>query len=441
MLSVRSFQFRTGLRDLFAPTMRVVTIHVQGAELHIPPKQDRGPLMPDDPKRRGQPREGILVDKLIFDDLKLVIETRTPGKVPLEFDVANLTLKNVGLKQPFLYDATVRNPKPVGEVRSTGHFGPWQNDNPRDTPIDGSYIFSHADLSTIKGIGGILNSNGQFSGTLDRIAVDGTSDTPDFHLTIGGHSMPLHTSFHAIVDGTSGDTYLQPVQALLAHSPITATGSVTRKPGVHGHDVELQIAVHGGRIEDFLALGVRTSPAILRGAVDSKATISIPQGEGMTVTRRMKLNGSFSVTQATFANAKLQQQIDDLSERARGWPEKAKPGEAPTVTSSLNGGFVLANEQMNVSRATFQIPGATVTVDGNYGMDGKTLDFHGLVRTEATASEMVGGWKGLLVMPFDPLLKKHGAGVELPFMLGGTPSDPKLSIDFGHKIPAIPVKR
>jgi len=129
--------------------------------------------------------------------------------------------------------------------------------------------------------------------------------------------MPLHTSFHAVVDGTTGDTYLQPVHALLQRSTLTATGSITRKPGVPGHDVELDVVINQGRIEDFLALGVRTSPAILRGALTAHTRIAIPQGPG-TVTRRMKLQGSFHVEQASFSNAKLQQQIDDLSASGRG---------------------------------------------------------------------------------------------------------------------------
>jgi hypothetical protein len=253
--------------------------------------------------------------------------------------------------------------------------------------------------------------------------------------------MPLHTTFHAIVDGTTGDTYLQSVHAVLWHSPITATGSVTRTPGIRGHDVELDVAVNGGRIEDFLALGVRTSPVLLNGALATRAKISIPQGQGVSVTRRMKLRGSFSVSQATFTNAHLQQQIDEFSERARGWPEKANAEQAAAVTSSMSGSFVLANERVDVSQTAFQMPGAIVTVDGNYGMDGAALDFHGTVRTKAKASEMVAGWKSLLVMPFDPLLKKHGAGVEIGFKLGGTPADPKLGLDIGHKMPVIPIKR
>ncbi|WP_348640828.1 AsmA-like C-terminal region-containing protein [Granulicella arctica] len=432
MLSIHSFQFRTGWHQIFEPSLRVVTVQVQGAELHIPPKKERGPLMPDNPKRRGQPREGILVDKLLFTDFKIVIETTNPSKPPLVFNIANLTLTDVGLKQPFTYDATLSNPKPIGDVRSVGHFGPWQDDNPRDTPLDGSYIFSHADLSTIKGIGGILSSNGTFYGTLSHIVADGITDTPDFRLSTSTHTLPLHTDFHAIVDATNGDTTLQPVHARLAHSFITATGSILRQRGVPGHDTELDIVIDQGRIDDFLTLGVRTWPPVLRGTLAARAHIGIPPGP-MPVNHRMRLQGSFSIEQATFSNPRLQQQIDDLSERAQGWPEKANAQQAVAITSSMKGSFLLENEQMNVPDMVFEMPGATVNVNGQYGLDGATMDFHGAVRTQATASQMIGGWKQLLVMPFDHLLKKNGAGMEVPFKLGGTQKDPKLALDFAHK--------
>ena len=43
---------------------------------------------------------------------------------------------------------------------------------------------------------------------------------------------------------------------------------------------------------------------------------------------------------------------------------------------------------------------------------------------------MLTGWKSLLAMPFDGLLKKNGAGVEVPIKISGTRSDPKVSLDF-----------
>ena len=197
MLTVESFEFRTGWRELVRPTTRVVSVKVQGMQLNIPPKDERGPAMPDDPKRKGQSLLGIAVDTIECTDAKVVIETSKPGKKPLEFAIGRLVLTDVGAKKPFNYEAVLVNPKPVGDVRSTGHFGPWQGDNPRDTPLDGSYEFTHADLSSIHGIGGMLSSTGRFEGTLGNIAVEGVTDTPDFRLDVSDHPLPLHTEFRA----------------------------------------------------------------------------------------------------------------------------------------------------------------------------------------------------------------------------------------------------
>ena len=45
-------------------------------------------------------------------------------------------------------------------------------------------------------------------GRLDRIEVHGTANVADFSLDTANHPVPLETRFSAIVDGTSGDTYL-----------------------------------------------------------------------------------------------------------------------------------------------------------------------------------------------------------------------------------------
>jgi hypothetical protein len=66
------------------------------------------------------------------------------------------------------------------------------------------------ELGGLKGIGGVLSSVGDFRGRLDRIEVEGTTSVPDFSLDSANHPMQLFTRYHAIVDGTNGDTYLEP---------------------------------------------------------------------------------------------------------------------------------------------------------------------------------------------------------------------------------------
>jgi hypothetical protein len=449
MLSVKSFEFRSGVRELFEPTMRIVTVYVQGMQLNIPPKQERGPLLPngqagDDPKRRGQPRIGLVVDKIVCSDATISIETNKPGKLPLVFDIRNLTLRDVGLKKPLLFTASLVNPKPVGNILSTGHFGPWQDDNPRDTPIDGTYEFRNADLDTIKGLGGILSSTGSYAGALGQIAISGSTETPDFSLDVSEHKVALHTDYKAIVDGTTGDTTLESVRATLLNTVLLAKGSVlrtgdkaggnlggpqeAREENLPGHDIELTVTSDQARVEDILRLGAKTSPPLMRGALTLKTKLSIPPGP-VSVSKKIRLQGTFAIGGATFSNPKWQETVDKLSERAQGHPKQANPADAQLVTSQMGGKFSLANAVLHVPELDYQMPGAQVHLAGDYGLNGETFEFAGTARTDATASQMLTGWKSWVAKPFDKLLEKNGAGVEVPIKVSGTKSEPKFGVD------------
>jgi hypothetical protein len=337
---------------------------------------------------------------IFSSDSRLVIETTKPGKLPLVFELANITLTDVGTNKPLDYDATLINPRPVGNIHSVGHFGPWQADDPRDTPIDGNYTFTHADLGPFKGIAGILSSTGKFSGKLDHINVEGETDTPDFRLDMSDHPVPLHTDFKAIVNGTTGDTTLTEVVARLQKSVFRCSGSVTRvgvpATGVTGHDVELTVLMDKGRMEDVLTLATKTSPPLLQGVLSLNQRLSIPPGKE-TVAKRMKLAGTFTVEQATFGNPKMQQKIDEVSMRAQGHPKAANAQDATLVNSAVTGEFVQANGTMNFSTLDYTIPGAVIKLKGWYKLQGNSFDFKGVVRTDATASQMTTGWKSMLL--------------------------------------------
>ena len=432
MLVVDNFEFGTGWRELLRPTTRVVSVKVRGLQVNIPPKEERGAAMPDDPKKKGQPVLGIAVDRIECTDAKVTIETSKPGKKPLEFAINRLVLTDVGAKKPFNYEAVLVNPKPVGDVHSTGHFGPWQNDDPRDTPLDGNYEFTHADLSSIHGIGGILASTGKFAGTLGEIAVDGVSDTPDFRLDVSEHALPLHTEFRAVVNGTTGDTQLEAVKERVGRSELAASGAITRSvTTVPGHNVDLNVVMDRGRVEDMLILGMKSNPTLMRGVMALKLHFTLPPGPG-SVSRKMRLAGTFAIHDAFLNDAKMQQQLDAMSERAKGKPHLANAQDAEVVGSSVSGKFSQANAVIDVSELNFDIPGAQALMDGQMQLVGSTFEFHGKVRTQATASQMTTGWKSLLLGPFDKLLKKNGAGVELPIKVTGTRSTYDLRLDFPH---------
>ena len=124
------------------------------------------------------------------------------------------------------FDAELTNPRPAGTIITSGNLGPWVVEDPGETPVAGSYRFENADLGVFKGIAGILNSTGRYRGLLRDLTVDGETNTPDFRLTHFGTAVPLETHFHARVDGTNGDTWLQPVDATLGQSHFTVEGEI-----------------------------------------------------------------------------------------------------------------------------------------------------------------------------------------------------------------------
>ena len=134
---------------------------------------------------------------------------RKAGKQPKVFTVHHLVMDSLGVNQTIPYIATLTNPVPKGEIETSGTFGPWNVAHPARTPVTGKYTFANANLDTIEGLAGILSSTGGFHGPLNRIEVQGTTDTPKFQVDAGGLPVPLKTRFTAIVDGSDGDTYLK----------------------------------------------------------------------------------------------------------------------------------------------------------------------------------------------------------------------------------------
>lgn len=432
LLEIGEFRFQTALNNLFHEPMNVDTIYVSGLTMNIPPKGDRKQM--SSLRKRGG-KMSITVDRFVCADTKLVINTEKPGKPPLEFDISDLRMKDIGPGLPLRFDATLINPKPVGNIQSTGSFGPLNEESPRDSAVVGNYSFTNADLGTIKGIGGILSSTGKYAGTLGRIEVEGQTDTPDFRIAISGHRVPLHTDFHAIVDGTDGDTYLEPVKAVVLHSSFTASGKIVRvKDPQHGHDIELNVVLGHATIEDLLQLGVKTDPPVMTGTVAMDTRLSLPPGE-VDVANRLKLTGSFHIPQGFFTNDKVQDRIDSLSLRSQGKHPAAQAQPDLNVRSDLQGKFTLNHGVLAFSFLHFQIPGSHADMTGDYSLDGNTFDFHGTMRTDAKLSQMTTGWKSILLKPVDPFFHKHGAGAEIPFKITGTRSEPKFGLDLfnGHK--------
>jgi hypothetical protein len=427
LLSVDHFAFRVSVWGLLREPTHITAVDVEGMQMHIPPGADRQALLNGkgaNPHKR-RTKIAFTIGEVRANNVKLFIENGKPGKEPLEFDIDRLDLTHIGPSQASTYTARLMNPTPRGLIQAQGSFGPWNGEDPRQTRVSGNFIFSNADMNTIKGLGGTLQGQGHYDGVLEHLMVDGTANVPNFSLDTANHPVPLETRYHALVDGTSGDTFLDPVQAVLGQSSFTCRGKVV-KIDHQGHEIELTVDMPDGRIEDLLQLAMKTEPPVMRkGRMTMQAKLKIPPGD-VRVARKMQLAGRLAIQNVEFGNGKLQDRVDGLSMRAQGKPKDVKAAEndrRAEVASHETVDFSLANGTLTVSSLRYQIPGATVLLHGVYSLDGNVFEFKGHVRTEAEASQMVTGWKSWLLKPIDPFLKKNGAGVELPISISGTGGD------------------
>ena len=432
LLSVDHFTFRISVWGLLREPTHIAAVEVEGMQMHIPPGAHRQALLNGKGANRRKPRAKVAftIGEVRARNVKLFIENGKPGKEPLEFDIDRLDLTHIGPSRASTYAAEMMNPKPRGLIQTRGRFGPWNSEEPRQTPVNGNFIFSNADMNTIKGIGGTLHGQGHFDGVLDHLMVDGTADVPDFSLDTANHRLPLKTRYHAFVDGTSGDTFLDPVQAMLGQSSFTCRGKVV-KIDHQGHEIELAVDMPDGRIQDMLQLAMKTEPPVMRqGRVTMQAKLKIPPGD-VRIARKMQLAGRLTIQNVQFGDPKLQDRIDGLSLRAQGKPKEVKAAGSDRraeVASRETVDFSLANGTLTVSSLRYQLPGATLLLHGVYSLDGNAFEFKGHVRTEAEASQMVTGWKSWLLKPVDPFLKKNGAGLELPIAISGTGGDVKFGL-------------
>jgi hypothetical protein len=426
LITIRSFAIESSVRGLW--TRRLNRVRLEGLHIVIPPR--RTDDMPQLPARSssstGERARGgsVRIHELVATDGLLTITAKRPGKPPREFRLAHLRFEDLDFDRPTAFEASVSNPVPEGVIDAVGTFGPWHADEPSLTGVSGTFRFA-ADLGTIKGIGGELQAEGQFNGPLERIQTTGRTRTPNFHLATGGAEFPLSVHYRAVVDGTSGDTLLEMVEADLARSHVSATGAIVGVDGVKGRRITLDTRVGGGRIEDFVRLTTRVARSPIAGDVDASARLDIPPG-GDEVIERMDLAGSFALASARFTSAAVQARIDELSRRGRGQP---KDESVDDVASDMRGDFALRNATLTLQSLSFAVEGAQVRLAGTYGVQSERLDFRGQLRLRAPVSQTQTGWKSVVLKVFDPLFRKDGAGTVLPITVSGTRAAPRFGVD------------
>ena len=98
------------------------------------------------------------------------------------------------------------------------------------------------------------------------------------------------------------------------------------------------------------------------------------------------------------------------------------------VTSDFAGRFRLDNGRLGLSTLTFDIPGAVVSLNGNYSLRRQTLDFVGDLHMDAKLSQTTTGVKSLFLRIADPIFRRNGKTV-VPLKIAGTRNNPQFGLD------------
>jgi hypothetical protein len=417
LFSIEAFEIRADLAGLLRN--HVAHVRLDGLVITVPP---------DDESAERERREGgsdIVVDELVAADAKLVIVSRDPSRPPKTWAIHELRMETIGAETALPFSATLTNAVPPGEIATTGHFGPWHRTEPGRTPLDGRFTFEEADLGYFKGISGTLSAQGRYGGSLARIEVHGETRTPDFTVSVGGHPVPLETKYHAIVDGTNGDTRLERVDAAFLDTRLVASGGVFDVEGADGREVVLDVVMDDARLEDVLRLAVSSPQPPMTGGLRLNTKFVLPPGD-RDVVEKLRLDGAFSIDGGRFTDPGVQSRINELSARARG--RKTAEVKARRAESDFSGRFQLADGILKLPQLTFDVPGALVELDGRYALRPGTLDFAGNLYMDAKVSQTVSGYKSVFLKIVDPLFRKNGRTV-VPLKISGTREKPEFGMD------------
>jgi hypothetical protein len=431
LASIRKFSVSGDWLGLLRQPRHLGQVRLEGLVMVVSPRQSQAQAYKE---RQVSPKEGqgcpFVLDEVLADDAILSIVPANRNKPPHVFDIHKLRMQSAAVGQPMYFQATLTNPRPVGQIQASGRFGPWNTDDPALTPISGTYSFSHADLSTIRGLGGTLSSQGSYEGVLSQIRVQGETDTPDFDLGISGNKLRLKTQFSAVVDGVNGDTLLRPVNAQLHGSTIVARGGVTQEAGRNGRIILLEVNAKPARMEDFLRLAVKSTTPSMTGEASVQTKFDLHPGEE-EIAKRLKLDGSFTVRSAQFTNPEVEAKITSLSRRGQGKP---RDNDLQNARFDMQGHFVLANSQLTFSSLSFSLPGASVQLQGTFGLLSQALDFQGTLRLQAKVSQTTTGIESVLLKAIDPLFEGKGAGTVLPIKITGTREEPSFRVEIGKAL-------
>jgi len=421
-LSVNRLTVQASYFGLFHKPHHLRTVLAEGVHIVIP-ENGVNLLSPSSGKT-----DPVIIAELRIEQATLDVASSTHEPGPLRFAIHSARFLNVGPDSTVAFSSSVHIPEPPGEVETKGWIGPWRDDHGtvRSTPISGSYVLRAANLGHYASLDGILSSQGEFLGTLARLNVKGSTNSPDFGVRESGHHFLIKTRFIGSVDLKNGDVDITALQADFGKTTLAATARVAGPQKA----VSLNVIRGKGELQDLILLFSNAPHSPILGPISFTAKAALPPGD-RPFTERVRLEGTFDIDRAHFTAPKTQQGVDKLSAESQG--EHSALAEDNDAVSDLDGQVTLKDGIARFSQITFSVPGATANMAGTYSLLNKRVKFDGKMRMKATLSQATTGAKSVFLKVLDPFYKKKGAGAELPVQMAGIYGDTHFSVGLRAK--------
>ena len=413
MLQVQEFHFHLGVFAALSRAPRIHHVRIRGVQLYLPPdvaQQSRG----------SEPPDAIDLEYAEIDDAHIHFLSSAADRAPLQFDLPHLVLRGVSRLRPIQFHAVVDNGPPLGITETDGTIGPWNFDDPRLTPLRGSFAFQNKDVSSVHGLHGRLSLDGHYAGTVGSMHAEGTTEHDGFALDVSSHPVTMRTKFAMTLQPAQSSVAVERVEGSFGRTSFVMHGTAIKDEAAQSFRLDLQLSAPSARMEDVLALATHAAPPLMRGALALSGRLQMRAGTE-SVSRKLSLgDGRFRLLGATLTDPGAKQTMDELSERAQGNPKDANPEDAAAVSAAAHGAVRLGNEVLHVSAVQVTAPGARATLHGTYWLATTRYSMDGEVHTEAKLSHMTRGLKSLLLKPFNGLLgHSHTGGANLPLHIRG----------------------
>ena len=267
LATVQKIRITGRYSDLLFRPFHLAMIEVNGLRVRIPAPGEPKNWNEDTDEKDTSSR--VSVGRLIADGAVLEVE-KEKGDVPLKFEIHKLLLDWIVVHEPMNYEVSMSIPEPPGELASKGKFGPWEGGEIGKISLSGSVKLIGAKLNKYSELGGTIQSEERFAGTLEQVEVTGEATAPDFELVSAGHKVELHTQFDVTVNAVKGEAQLKGIVGRVGKTTIHVRGEVVKNAKSGHREASLDFSTTNGRAEDLLWVFSRASkPAMIGPAVCS----------------------------------------------------------------------------------------------------------------------------------------------------------------------------